>query len=274
MGLIVEGRAAGDDCVLARGQSFDDLGWPRWCRDDRLRLVSEPQAQHRLIKGVRLAPGGEFVAPQFHVLLAPEPVRLFRGAQRAHRAVRPFEPKVGCEKAGTFVVPTASENAGFTPDHDVAGVGDGGADQIDDRVGLHPVADRLRASPRLARPASGEDEPDDPVAVRRSLLGAGPERPVMEQLRTFARRHLLERAHARVEFELQKIGGALDPAACNGTRMRAHGAPGLGGLRWLGGHSAGSSGWSRSAISLLFFRSRARAPSPYCSGMRVAFVNP
>src|ERR1700689_5054939 len=77
MGLIVEGRAAGDNCVLARGQSFDDLGWPRCCRDDRLRLVSEPQAQHRLIKGVRLAPGGEFVAPQFHVLLAPEPVGLF-----------------------------------------------------------------------------------------------------------------------------------------------------------------------------------------------------
>jgi len=77
MGLIVEGRAAGDNCVLARGQSFDDLGWPRCCRDDRLRLVSESQAQHRLVEGVRLAPGGEFVAPQFHVLLAPEPVGLF-----------------------------------------------------------------------------------------------------------------------------------------------------------------------------------------------------
>jgi hypothetical protein len=77
MGLIVEGRAARDNCVLAGGERFDDLARARCCRDDRLRLVSEPQTQHRLIESVGLAPGGEFVAPQFHVLLAPEPVGLF-----------------------------------------------------------------------------------------------------------------------------------------------------------------------------------------------------
>jgi hypothetical protein len=77
MGPIVEGRTAGDDCVLAGGEGFDDLARARCCRDDSLRLVSEPQAQHCLIEGVRLAPGGKFVAPQFHVLLAPEPVGLF-----------------------------------------------------------------------------------------------------------------------------------------------------------------------------------------------------
>jgi hypothetical protein len=53
----------------------------------------------------------------------------------------------------------------------------------------------------------------------------------MEQLRAFARRHLLEHAHARVEFELQKIGGALDPPAGNETRARTPGAPGSGRLR-------------------------------------------
>jgi hypothetical protein len=76
MGPVVEGRAAGDDCVVAGGEGFDDLARPRRRGDDRLRLVSEPQAQHRLIEGVGLAPGCELVAPQFHVLLASEPVRL------------------------------------------------------------------------------------------------------------------------------------------------------------------------------------------------------
>ena len=100
MSPVVEGRAASDDCVLAGGEGFDDLAWARCCRDDSLRPVSEPQAQHRLIEGVGLAPGGELVAPQFHVLLAPEPVGLLGREQLAHRAVRPFEPKVRGKKWG------------------------------------------------------------------------------------------------------------------------------------------------------------------------------
>jgi hypothetical protein len=76
IGLVVEGRPAGDHRVLARGESFDDLARARRGGDDRLRSVSEPQAQHRLVEGVGLAPGGELVAPQFHVLFAPEPVGL------------------------------------------------------------------------------------------------------------------------------------------------------------------------------------------------------
>src|ERR1700733_11088845 len=136
------------------------------------------------------------------------------------------------------------------------------------------MAHRLGASPGLAGAAPGEDEPDDPIAVRRSLVGAGPERPVMKQLRAFKRRHLLEHAHARVEVELQKIGDAPDPAAREQTRAREPDVPGLGRLRLLGGHSAGCSGWRRSAISLILFRSRVRSSSPYGSGMRVAFVNP
>ena len=73
------------------------------------------QAQHGLIEGVGLAPGGELVAPQFHVLLAPEPVGLLGREQHAHRAVRPFEAKVGCQEAGALVAPAAGENAGFAP---------------------------------------------------------------------------------------------------------------------------------------------------------------
>ena len=269
MSPVVEGRAASDDCVLAGGEGFDDLAWARCCRDDSLRPVSEPQAQHRLIEGVGLARGGELVAPQFHVLLAPEPVGLLGREQLAHRAVRPFEPKVRGEEVGALVGPAAGKNAGFASHHDVARVGDGGADEVDDRVGVHPVSHRLRAGPRLARAAPGEDEPDDPVAIRRSLVGAGPERPVMKQLRAFARRHPRtgERACRGRASENRR---RADPAAWNETRMRT---PSSGGLRRFVGHSAGSSGWSRSAISLIFFRSRARSSSPYCSGMRFALVN-
>src|ERR1700733_2527740 len=175
---------------------------------------------------------------------------------------------------GALVAPAAGENAGFAPHHNVAGVRERGPDQVDDRVVLHPGAHRLRASPRLAGAASGEDEPDDPVAVRRSLVGAGPERPVVKQLRAFARRHLLHQTHARVECEVQKIRGAFDPAARIGTSGRTPGAPRPAGSPRFARHSAGCSGWRRSTISLTFFKSRARSSSPYCSGIRFAFVNP
>jgi hypothetical protein len=85
-------------------------------------------------------------------------------------------------KLGPLVAPAAGENAGLAPDHDVAGVGEGGADQVDDRVGLHPAAHRFRACPRLARAPAREDEPDDPVSWRWRLIVASPERPVMERL--------------------------------------------------------------------------------------------
>ena len=73
---VVEGRAAGDDRVGVLDELFDELGRTRRRGDHRLRLVAEPQAQHRLIERVGIAPGGEFVQPQLHVLLAAQPVRL------------------------------------------------------------------------------------------------------------------------------------------------------------------------------------------------------
>ena len=167
---------------LSGGERLDDLGRARRRGDDRLRLVAEPQAQHRLIEGVGLAPGGELVAPQLHVLLAAQPVRLLGREELAHRAVRPFEPRrSAAKKRGR----SSRRQQARMPDsplhHDVAHVGDGRADQVDDRVGLHPVAHRLGAGARLAGAAAGEDEPDDPVARRRRLVGARPERPVVEE---------------------------------------------------------------------------------------------
>ena len=47
----------------------------------------------------------------------------------------------------------------------------GRADEIDVRIGLHPFAHRLGAGARLAGAAPRKDEPNDPVARGRRLLG-------------------------------------------------------------------------------------------------------
>src|SRR5271156_1650430 len=60
-----------------------------------------------------------------------------------------------------------------------ADVVSGGADQVDVAIALDPLAHGLGPDARLAHPASREDDPIDPVAVRKPLLGAGPERPVV-----------------------------------------------------------------------------------------------
>ena len=60
-----------------------------------------------LIEGVGFPPGGELVAPQLHVLLAPEPIGLFGREEPAYRAVRPFEAQVGGEEARPLIGPAA-----------------------------------------------------------------------------------------------------------------------------------------------------------------------
>src|SRR5580704_9410770 len=77
---------------------------------------------------------------------------------------------------------TAGEYAGFAEHHHVARIVAGRPDQIDDRESLDPFAHRLRAGPRLAGAAAGEDQPIDPVARRRQLIGPRPEAPVEQQI--------------------------------------------------------------------------------------------
>ena len=194
--------------------------------------------KQRLIEGVGFPPGGELVAPQLHVLLAPEPVGLLGREEPAHRAVRPFEAQVGGEEARPLIGPAAGENAGFAGDHGVAHVGEGRADQVDDRVGLHPVAHRFGARAGLAGAAAGQDEPDDPVARRRRLVGARPERPVVIQLRAFERRHRLDEPDAGAGFEFENVAGPLDLCARGQVRAPPAGARGAARLRFVA-HSAG-----------------------------------
>ncbi len=264
MRLVVEGRAAGDDRVLVRRELLDDLGRARRRGDHRLRLVAEPQAQQRLIEGFRLAPGGEFVAPQFHVLLAPEPVGLLGGKHQADGAVRPFEPRGAGEEAGPFVPPAAVEDARFAKHHRVADVGCGRPDEVDDRVGLDPPAHRLGAGARLARAAPGEDQPDDPVARRRRLIGARPERPVMKQLGAFERRHLRDDPRALAGFEPEEVADMRDPHAGREGGARPADARPRFGLSRSGVHSLGLSapGPSRTTTALSLSKSRPRSSSP------------
>ena len=184
---------------------------------DRLRLVSKPQAEQRLIERLGVPPGGELVAPQLHVLLASEPLGLFGGEKPAHRAVRPFEAQVGGEEARLLVAPAAGEDPGFAGDHGVAHVGDRRADEVHDRVGLDPVTHGFGAGAGLACAAAGKDEPDDPVAGRRRLVGARPELPVMKQLRAFERRHRREELGPVTGLKLEKVADPFDLSAQDGV---------------------------------------------------------
>ena len=137
-----------------------------------------------------------------------------------------------------LVSAATGEDAGFAPDHCVAHVRDRRADQVDDRVGLRPITHRLGASPRLARSAPSEDEPDDPVAGRRRLVGARPEVPVMKQLRAFERGHRFDHTRARAEIEAQDIADALNPRCGDEGRTPPANARRFGSLRRFGVHSA------------------------------------
>ena len=220
MALVVEGRAAGDDRVLVGGELLDDLGRAGRRGDDHLRLVAETQAEQRLVEGLGPPPRGELVAPELHVLLAAQPVGLIGGEQIALRAARPFEPAGRGEVARALVPAAAVEDAGFAEHHHVAHVVGGRADQIDDRKGLRPSPDRLGAGAGLAGAASGEDQPDDPVAGRRLLVRARPEGPVVERLHAFERRQLREQPGALAGVHRQHVADPQDRPVRRGRRAR------------------------------------------------------
>ncbi len=168
------------------------------------------------------APGGELVAPQLHVLLAAQPVRLLGGEELAHRAVRPFEPSG--RGADSAAAPRARQQARM-PDspehHHVAHVVGGRADQVDERKRPRPSPDRLGAGAGLARAAAGQDQPDDPVAGRRLLVGARPEIPVAQKLLAVPsviaarmRAPLVRTAVSR-RSPIRRIGGRTSPAAAS-----------------------------------------------------------
>ena len=109
------------------------------------------------------------------------------------------------------------------------------------------MAHGFGAGAGLPRAAAGKDEPDDPVTRRRRLIGASPERPVMEQLRAFERRHRLDELDAGAGREAENIAGPLDLCAGNGAGPPPTCAPGAGGGLLSAAHSAGSSDTRRAA---------------------------
>ena len=200
------------------------------------------------------------------MLLAAEPVRLLGREQVAHRAGRPFEPSGGGEIARTLLPGAAVENAGFAEHHHVAHVVGGRADQVDDRVGRRPSPHRFGAGARLAGAPPGENEPDDPVARRRRLLGARPEGPVVEEPRAFVRRELSEHLRALADAKLEQVADPQDRPVEGDRRVGFSDArlrtAGLSGLRRRVRHVAGLSSSSRAAITLSLLMRRSRSSSP------------
>ena len=178
---VVERRAVRHDDVLVVQQLLDDFRRPRRSGDDGLRRITETQAEQRLIERFGIAPGRQFVAPKFHMLLAAQPVGLLGRKQLRGRAVGPGEARRGVRVMGALLIEAASQQAGLPQHHHVARVVGGGADEIDDGIGLHPFAHGLGAGARLAGAAPGEDQPIDPIAARRQLVGPRPETPVAQQ---------------------------------------------------------------------------------------------
>ncbi len=198
------------------------------------------------------------------MLLSPEPVRLLGGEQLRDGAVGPGETGGGARIARPLSARADRHQPGFAEHHDVAHVVVRRADQIDDGEGLGPKANRFRAGARLAGAAAGEDQPIDPVARRRRLLGPRPQRPVVKQLDALL---LVESAKqlgalGRQEFEQladiaehRAAGGMASPASpARCARLAA-------GLRARAHASDFRAAIMRAAIVLSLVSSRSRAPS-------------
>ena len=205
MMVVVEGRTAGDSRVLVGDELLDQLDRARRRRDDRLRLVAEAQSEHRLIEGVGMAPGREFVQPELHVLLAAQPVGLLGGKQLRHGAVRPAQALGSAGVTRALRRGADRHQAGLAQHHDVPDVVVGGADQVDDGEALDPLAHGFGARARLAGAAPGQNDPIDPVAWRRLLVRTAPEGPVVKEFRALLRSERGERAGAVGGAQLQEI---------------------------------------------------------------------
>jgi hypothetical protein len=185
---------------------------PRRRRDDHLRAVAEAQAEQRLFETFLLSPGRQFVAPELHVLLAAQPVGLLGGEQLRHRAIGPGQAARGARVARTVPLRAAGEQSGFPQHHHVANVVMSRANQIDDRIGLRPFAHRFGAGPRLAGAAAGQDQPVDPIAVRRKLIVARPEPPIVQDVIAFGGAQLQKPRLALFVVERKQMA--------NGRRLR------------------------------------------------------
>src|ERR1035441_2245449 len=79
----------------------------------------QAQAEHGLLERFRATPGSEFIAPQLHVLFAPQPFRLVGGEDQRPCAVGPFEAALRGQVSRAFLFRTNGEDAALALDHDV-----------------------------------------------------------------------------------------------------------------------------------------------------------
>ena len=157
------------------------------------------------------------------MLRAAQAVRFPGGIKIGLRAVGPDQPPQRGfvdrgERSGRGV-----ENAAFALDHDRAHFGQARAHQRDPGVGIgaRHVADPLRPGTRLAKSATGADQPDSPVARRRVLFVPAPHlpMPVQQGLAFVLVEHEIEVGAARPPFR----PGAAEPVAARKAPTPIHG---------------------------------------------------
>jgi hypothetical protein len=199
------------------------------------------------------------------MLLAAQPVGLFGRKQLRDRAVGPGETRGGARVARPFLPGADRHQSGLAEHHDFAHVVVGRADQIDERERLRPFAHRLGAGARLAGPAAGQDQPIDPIARRRPLLGPRPQRPVVKQLVDFLAAEPRQKPGSLGRREREQIADLADHRRVAGRAAppapAARRARFLTGLRASAHASALGDGIMRAAMALSLARSRSRACS-------------
>ena len=175
---------------------FQDREIARRGGDDGLRLSAEAQAELQHVPGVvGPAPLGELVAPGGVELRAAQAVGRVGGEELGDGAVAPDDLVARDLIARTLARRVHAEQARDTFHHDAAHLGDGETDERDTaggRARRNRIADRLGAHPfgsgaRLARAAPAQQQPCLPGLAggsgeRRELIGAGPHRPVVDEV--------------------------------------------------------------------------------------------
>ena len=182
-------------------------------------LIAEAQAEQRLIESVGVAPSGEFVEPQLHMLLAAQPIRLLGGEHLRRSRRSASRGAGGAREVRPLVARADRQQARFAQHHDVARVVPGRADQVDDRRSRAPrraPPRRRRAScRRRGRPGSANRpnrrpavaDPGAPRATNHSRDSA-PSSSVSrsEPARAFGRRKREELGELRLQSSDPRLG--------------------------------------------------------------------
>ena len=122
MGRVVVSGAPGDYGGRIVEQVPNDFGRLWRCCDNDVRIPAEPHPKHQHVPGLRIAPGGELVAPCRVVLRTAQAFRLIGRIGGGHRTVGPRQPALaGLVKRAR--IRRNGQNAGCALNHNIARVG-------------------------------------------------------------------------------------------------------------------------------------------------------